>query len=255
MKTYCNIETLSFLIASFNEVINNFGSNKKSIDFYKGQMQNLMSIGQVDPNSVEIVNDLINFSYVTDSDKWKRELSKIDLFTTMMDIIISNANNAETVEAIILRAENNNVTQEKRKVLNIIRKIFYIKNRVPENIAMQRNSHFGTMKFTENTGDASAAHILSLGRLCDKIRIQNLKAVCSGDPTWFYHDLHKDFFNNKKELDCIAKDISNGADIQVVKEVTVSDGCSGSYASYNINEEATEALKLFFKKYKGSKNG
>jgi len=251
MKTYCNIETLSFLIASFNEVINNFGSNKKSIDFYRNQMQNLVSIGQVDPNSVEIVNDLINFSYVTDSNKWKIEMSKIDLFTTIMDIIISNANNTETVEAIILRAESNNLTQEKRKVLNIIRKIFYIKNRVPENLEMQRKSHFGTMTFTGNAGNISVQHILRLAEDYNKVRIKNLRAVCSGDPTWIYYKLDKEFFANTEELNYIFRDISKGAEIQVVKETLVSDGCSHSYTSYNVNEKASDALKLFIMNTKG----
>ena len=252
MRTYCNIKTLSFLIASFNEVINNFGSNKKSIDFYKNQMQNLVSIGQVDPNSAEIVNDLINFSYIGDSDKWKIEMSKIDFFMTMMDIIISNANDTETVESIILRAENNNVTQEKRKVLNIIRKVFYIKNRVPENYDMQRKSHFGTMKFTENT--ANVQRILKLAGDYDKVRIKNIRAVCSGDPIWIYLTLNKDFFVNNKELNNIFKDISNGAEIQVVKKVSVSDGCHDTYSSYNVNEKASEALRLFIMNTKGIKN-
>lgn len=250
MKTYCNIETLSFLIASFNDVINSFGSNKKSIDFYKNQVQNLVAIGQVDTNSAEIVYDLINFSYIGDSDKWRIELSKIDFFTTMMDLIISNANNIETVESIILRTENDyNITPEKRKVLNIIRKIFYIKNRVPENYEMQRKSHFGTMAFTGNTVDRSAQHILQLAGKYDKVRIKNLGAVCSGDPTWFYYKLDKEFFDKNKELNKIAKEISKGAEIQIVKENSISDGCS-IHRSYDINEEASAALKSFFEGYK-----
>ena len=248
MKTYCNIETLSFLIASFNDVINSFGSNKKSIDFYKNQMQNLVAIGQVDENSVEIIHDLINFSYVSDSDKWRVELSKIEFFTIMMDLVISNANNTETIESIILKTENDcNIQPENRKVLNIIRKIFYIKNRVPENCEMQRKSHFGTMHFKSSTPNIQ--HILQLAKGYNKVRIKNIEAVCSGDPTWFYYNLDNRFFESTKELNKISKEIAKGADIQVVKETSTSDGCS-IHRSYSINEEASDALKLFFKTYK-----
>lgn len=249
MKTYCNIETLSFLIASFNDVINSFGSNKKSIDFYKNQMQNLVNIGQIDVASTEIINNLINFSYINDLEKWEIEISKIEFFTTMMDLIISNANNVETIESIIIKAEGDaNTTKEQKKVLNIIRKIFYIKNKIPENYDMQHKSHFGTMQFRGSTPN-NIQHILQLAGKYDKVRIKNLGAVCSGDPTWFYHKLDKEFFDNNKELNKISKEISKGAEIQIVKENSISDGCS-IHRSYDINEEASAALKLFFEGYK-----
>ena len=250
METYCNIETLSFLIASFNDVINSFGSNKKSVDFYRNQMQNLVSIGQVDSNSAEIVSVLINFSYVGDPDKWRVELSKIEFFTAMMDLIISNGNNKETVESIILKEEGDaNTTKEQKKVLNIIRKIFYIKNRVPENYEMQRKSHFGTMQFRGSTPNNSIQNILLLAGNYNKVRVKNLNAVCSGDPTWFYYNLDERFFESTKELNKISKDIDKGAEIQVVKENSVSDGCS-IHRSYEVNKEASDVLKLFFKTYK-----
>ena len=134
-KTYCNIDMLSFLLASFNNVIETFGSNKKSVDFYRGQVENLLAIGQVDNQSVEIINDLINYSYVTDDEKWKIELRKVAFFTSVMDVVLTNAKNADAIEGIILRIENSSeTTKEQKKVLGIIRKIFIIKKKMNSSV-------------------------------------------------------------------------------------------------------------------------
>ena len=109
-KTYCNIDMLSFLLASFNNVIETFGSNKKSVDFYRGQVENLLNIGQVDNHSVEIINELINYSYVTDDEKWKIELRKVAFFTSVMDVVLTNAKNTDDVEGIVFRIENSSET-------------------------------------------------------------------------------------------------------------------------------------------------
>lgn len=97
-----NINAISFLIASLDDVLENFGANAKSIAFYKNQVNNLVAIGQISQADVNIVMDLINFSYVTDSDKWKIEMAKKNYFVTAMDSLL-RANGNKDVAIFIMR--------------------------------------------------------------------------------------------------------------------------------------------------------
>lgn len=216
-----NLNTLSFLIASFNDVINNFGSSKKSIDFYKNQVENLISIGQIEQTDVNYITDLINFSYVTDSDKWKVELEKVNYFSEVMDIIISSSDlNKDKIAAIIDRMQLKASGKTEEKVLRIIRRIFEIPEK-PE-ININKASNFGTNKFAvksnaqsskssntnkmninDTVGEDSkwySTNKSALGNLLHKvivdnlnadeksrsyiIKYKNLQAVCSSDPTY-----------------------------------------------------------------------
>lgn len=249
-KTYCNIDMLSFLLASFNNVIETFGSNKKSVDFYRGQVENLLAIGQVDNHSVEIINELINYSYVTDDEKWNIELRKIAFFTSVMDIILTNAKNTDSVEGIVLRIENSSeTTKEQKKVLGIIRKIFLLKKKVPDEIKMTGESHFGTMQFSNNNiKGGTVKYILRLAGNNAVVRVKNLDAVCSGDPTYYNYTLNKELFNNAKALKDIAKGLKRGAEVTVAEEVKTSDGCH-TYRHYENIEEASIEFRKFITEY------
>ncbi len=249
-KTYCNIDMLSFLLASFNNVIETFGSNKKSVDFYRGQVENLLDIGQVDNNSVEIINELINYSYVTDNEKWNIELKKVAFFTSVMDIILTNAKNVDGVEGIVFRIENSSeTTKEQKKVLGIIRKIFLLKNKTPDEIKMTGGSHFGTMQFSGNkVKSGTAKYILGLAGSEAVVRVKNLEAYCCSDPAYHNYALNKELFNNAKSLKDIAKEFKRGAEVTVAKEVKTSDGCH-TYRHYENIEEASVELRKFITTY------
>ena len=249
-KTYCNIDMLSFLLASFNNVIETFGSNKKSVDFYRGQVENLLAIGQVDNQSVEIINDLINYSYVTDDEKWKIELRKVAFFTSVMDVVLTNAKNADGIEGIILRIENSSeTTKEQKKVLGIIRKIFLLKKKIPDEIKMTGESHFGTMQFSSNgIKGGTVKYILRLAGDKAVVRVKNLDAYCSCDPAYHNYVLNKDLFNNARALKDIAKEFKRGAEITVTKEVITGDGCH-NYTHYENIEEASVEFRKFITGY------
>ena len=249
-KTYCNIDMLSFLLASFNNVIETFGSNKKSVDFYRGQVENLLNIGQVDRQSVEIINELINYSYVTDDEKWSIELRKITFFTSVMDIILTNAKNVDDAEGIVFRIENSNeTTKEQKKVLGIIRKIFLLKKRASDDIKMTGESHFGTMQFSSNNiKGGTVKYILKLAGNNAVVRVKNLDACCCSDPAYYTYALNKELFNNAKSLKDIAKEFKRGAEVNVAEEVKTSDGCH-TYRHYESIEEASIEFRKFITGY------
>jgi len=249
MKTYCNVEMLSFLISYFNDIITNFGSNKKSIDFYRNQINNLENIGQVDSNSVEIINDLINFSYINDSEKWSTELEKVAFFTNVMDLILSNANTIDAAETILFRIEmNEKSSKDMKKVLNTIRKVFNIKRKLPENTEMKHTSQFGTNAFSKKnirvSSNTDIDEIIRLSGAQAVLRVSNPDAVCSGDTQWYNFNISKELLNKQSEINKINKYIKRGAEIFIALPVVNSNGCS-SYTTYKKNTDATEALLKF----------
>lgn len=85
--TIYNITTISFLIASFIDVINYFGKNSKSVDFYKGQVKKLIATGEVSKQDASIVEEIVGMQN-TSAVKWDTAENKINSFIVAMNEVI-----------------------------------------------------------------------------------------------------------------------------------------------------------------------
>ena len=78
MEKY-NIQTLSFLIGSFRDIVQSFGQNNKSVEFYKRQVYGLANIGQISTNEILFVEELVGMKN-TNAVKWDKATEKIEQF-------------------------------------------------------------------------------------------------------------------------------------------------------------------------------
>lgn len=120
LKSNYNIQTLSFLIASFNEIVDSFGENNKSVAFYKSQVSGMISIGHVKQEEARIIEEVVGMTN-TDAVKWATAKQKISQFIQAMNTI-SNADSKNAVALLI-----NQMAQSKQiseNVADIVRKIF-----------------------------------------------------------------------------------------------------------------------------------
>lgn len=85
--TKYNINTISFLIASFIDVINKFGKNNKSVDFYKSQVSKLIAIGQISTQDAKIVEEIVGMQN-TSAVKWDIAEHKLNSFINAMNEVI-----------------------------------------------------------------------------------------------------------------------------------------------------------------------
>ena len=122
MSVY-NIEQLSYLIGYLRDITQNFGENEKSIKFYKSQVANLINIGQIGKQEWDIIDYLVAFSYINDSEKWKGEVEKVNQFVTLMNKMLFEANNDKQVMRYILE---NYIGKVNKKVISAVCMVFGI---------------------------------------------------------------------------------------------------------------------------------
>ena len=79
-----DLRTISFLISSFRDIITTFGENSKSVEFYKRQVNQLISIGQVSLNDQKFIEELIGMSN-TNSVKWDKANEKLMQFIEIVN--------------------------------------------------------------------------------------------------------------------------------------------------------------------------
>jgi hypothetical protein len=91
-------------------------------------------------------------------------------------------------------------------------------------------------------------YILGLAGSNAIVRVKNLEAYCSCDPTYHNYVLNKELFSNERALKDIAKELKRGADVIVAKEVKTSDGCH-TYSHYENIDEASVEFRKFIKGY------
>lgn len=274
-----NINTVSFLISSFFDVINQFGSTKKAMDFYRNQLNGMTSISQVSQSDVDIINELINFSYVTDKDKWETEIQKVNYFNYAMDLIINNADfsNVRKLQKDVrdityrLKVTVDRYGDWKVKVLRIIRKAFEITDDFYDNKQLKQGSGFGTTSFTygkknnlnnvkkdstplepmtiEQYKKWATKQICKVAKDTDQLRVENLDAVCSCDPSYFYYQLRGFFEKSTKDIKEIFGSIAKKADWNIGTIRVEPGSCSGSTRTYETNFEAKAVFSKLYNKY------
>ena len=237
MSNY-NVQTLSFLIGSFNQMKSTFGENSKTVGFFRNQVQGLVEIGQVGLSDAEFVFGLIGMLN-TDNVKWEPSNKRVDMFITAMNSLVSVVDNS--VKAYILKdmTVKKVITQE---ICDMIATIFNLRL---ENVYSKKEQNFGVLKKINPTDCNLKSNQVSVKtqwdnfvRLCEshhRVRVKNLGAVCMHDPTYFYVDVEK--FLSSNLFDSVIK----GAPCDIVYEVANTDPCS-CRRIYNVDKVLTDKL-------------
>lgn len=226
-----NINVISFLISTFDEIVATFGINTNAINFYKNQVNNLVSIGQVTLKDARIIFELLNFSNIDDPIKWEQEMKKKGYFVdTVNEVLCANGN--KDVITYILQQKVVQLTDTSfMEVICIVGKIFdvVISNENYKQIA--RNINFGTTKFKGFACNTSGKKQFSLNMECNAfkeklvtcgayneqtiVKVKNLEAVCSCDESYYEYNLIKLLSTERDDLVSLWNAMQNGANIKV----------------------------------------
>lgn len=87
MQGQYNVETIQFLIASFNSVINAMGKTDKAVAFFKSQVDNLQTVSQIKYPDIDFVYRLLGMKN-TNAVKWDITIARLDKFTKAMNYMI-----------------------------------------------------------------------------------------------------------------------------------------------------------------------
>lgn len=223
MERY-NIQTLSFLIGSFRDIVQSFGQNSKSVEFYKRQVYGLADIGQVKASEILFVEDLIGMRN-TNAVKWDKAIEKIEQFIKAINETYDYTNDTSKIIAIERMEKSGEISSAvKDKVYevysidtkNIIKKQNKDKGlnfgEIPSNKQMITNS--------KNNNINEFLNILINDNDNYKIKVCNSGAVCSSDPRFYSCELNK--LLSKKY---ILNELAIGSDYQIGKEETAGDPC------------------------------
>lgn len=264
-----NLKSLSFLIASFDDIVNTFGLNEKSAKFFKKQVLNLQSIGQVNMDTINALYRVFNVEDLEFGDKRKvdRELEKKDFFVDVVNKMLSCENNVSAMQYVLLEAEKG---KEFPDIIDLVCDIFEIAK--PQVVGNKNNNSygFGTMDFNQipdnRIKNASVARmdydqfLYALNKfdfnkkLC--VRVKNLDAVCTCDLSYYTDsiesvfpktlDVDKKTKNNSPDYSKFERLVSlysRGAFVSVgeLKSKYNSNSCSTDY-TWNEHKEATKLL-------------
>ena len=82
-----NIEMLSFLIASYKNMVAEFGENEKTNNFFIQQLSGLVNIKQVDVEDARVICDVIGLKKDNADFNWETSRKNVDSFINVMNTI------------------------------------------------------------------------------------------------------------------------------------------------------------------------
>lgn len=235
-----NVQTLSFLIGSFNQMVGTFGENSKTVEFFRTQVNGLVDIGQVSSEDADLIFSLIGMKN-TDSVKWDIAKKKINTFVEVMNKVSSVSD--KNVKLYILNEMN--LTDEIKGYVKDI----YDLNEQPD-IKSKVNNTFGSLKRNiertiNNRNDSLWFKLLDLAsdnKLYSVndyyIRVHNKEAVCYGDTWHFYCRLIDLFKEASSESDKVLNMIADNNKYDIVIRKPWNDPCKAGY-NYVVDEQLT----------------
>lgn len=246
-----NVQTLGFLIGSFNQMVSTFGESSKTVEFFRNQVMGLVDIGQVNLYDASLVFSLIGMTN-TNAVKWDKAKNKIKSFMFGMNKLCSINN--RNVQAYVL--DELDISDE---IKDYIKDIFNLKGIDNINKGLKEENNFGVLKSvkpinnisknsnvlnqnTTNNKLKNGESSLELWKgLLDKatkehiLRVKNPEAVCSCDPYYLYRTVEE---LNIKFLNVMSN--SDSVDIGI-KSIT-DDGCHRS-SNFVIDPELNNVIK------------
>lgn len=245
-----NLNELSFLIGSFRDVINTFGENNKSVDFYKRQAIGLANIGQVQVESINLVNRVVGMEN-TNSVKWDSAKANLEQFILGIENTMNIETDAEKKITIAMMFKNGTINDRTRKLINEVYGIESIEIK-----PVASSGSFGKLP-TGAYDNKILLHGLAASKLSNlqtklgttkelHIRVKNTGAICSGDP-YYYDDTvdnvikclnNKNYKGNK-----VIEQLHAGGDWTVGYIKDNPDPCRGG-VTYNALFSDTKSLGI-----------
>lgn len=244
-----NLKTISFMIASFKDIVNTFGMNEKSIAFFKKNVEGLIAISQVTSSDVNLIYNVLNIN-----DKNISPEKRISFLNEYVKAInkVHTVKNKETIFYIMEDLRNTNVISEKTK-RNVLETLDIDETLYKQN-AIKENNNFGSYSFNEksdiNTSEIEKYKEIIKGNKNLHIKIKNENAVCSCDRHYYIYKL-KDFldtFTKKYEGNNALKALRDGDFIIGQEESSPSgDPCRGFITTFKEFKENTKIKDEFLK--------
>lgn len=177
-----NINSISFMIASFKDIVNSFGKKSESVAFFKRQIDGLCSINQLNFDDVDLVYRLLGIVN-TAAIKWDIAETKLEQYISAMNTLI-RYNDDDIRTYIIANLESQNKISSAIK--EIICETFGISIKNVSKNTDENNITFGQYKkpTVENS------EVQKLKKLMNTypyrlIKIKNSNAVCSSDRSYY----------------------------------------------------------------------
>ena len=244
-----NLKTISFMIASFKDIVNTFGMNEKSISFFKKNVEGLSAISQITSSDVNLIYDVLNIN-----DKNISSEKRISFLNEYVRAInkVHTVKNKETIFYIIDDLKNTNVISEKTK-RNVLETLDVNETLYKQN-AIKDNNNFGSYTFNEksdiNISEIEKYKEIIKGNKNLHIKIKNKNAVYSCDRYYYIYKL-KDFldtFTDKYEGNNALKALRDGDFIIGEEESSPSgDPCRGYITTITTFREDTKLKAEFLK--------
>lgn len=245
-----NIPTLSFLLGSYTGMLESFGKNPKTVEFFRNQVNGLINIHQVSRMDAELIFDIIGMQN-TNNVKWVKSEEKIRMFIQTMNIMETFSTD-EKIQVIKLTEllKSGNITDD---IYQKIIKIYGLT--ILEQMDRPINNSFGVLNKSNvsNVGSStdSTAWRSFVNRYGDYYyKVKNPNAVCSCDPSYFYckvSELQSAVVNNSRNR--VLELLIKGSDLELCLKDENNDGCHIS-TYYKKDADATlEAKKFDYTKF------
>ncbi len=240
-----NLKTISFMIASFKDIVNTFGMNEKSIAFFKKNIEGLSAISQVTPSDINLIYDVLNFN-----DKNISPEKRISFLNEYVKAInkVHTVKNKETIFYIINDLKDANVISEKTK-RNVLETLDIDETLYKQN-SIKENNNFGNYSFNKTEIEKYNEIIKGNKNLHIKIKNENENAVCSCDRPYYIYKLKNflDIFANRYEGNNALKALKDGDFIIGQEESSPSgDPCRGCRGFITTFREDTKIKAEFLK--------
>lgn len=245
-----NVKNLSFLIGSYKEMVQNFGFNDKTDQFFIKQMNALSGIAQIDYKDVQIIQQITGIG----TEKTKSERTKsIESFVHAMNIMEGSIINLRPT-MLFNMYHNKEVNEDLYKIIG---KIYGINTSISldELEEKEANNAFGVLQDSK----MSSKNNTDLDKFiyfCNKykkfgidkgIRYKNPNCVCSSDPYY----ISCSFKRLNKDMPAIMHRFLNSMyEAGEVGEVYVdySDGCHGGTRTDLAATKELRNLNIDYKK-------
>jgi len=143
-----NVDSLSFLIGTFKNVVDNFGANSNSVKFFKTQVDGLISIGQVSNEDASLIYRILGMNNTT-AVKWESTTSKMNNFIEVMNYMVT----AKTPEqAYKIYTQLKSLEKIPKNIDEYIREIYGFKEATLPN----KVNSFGSLN-SSNSGSANTS--------------------------------------------------------------------------------------------------
>lgn len=145
-----DVEAIQFLIASFNNIINEIGKTDQSVRLFKKQADGLCSVGKVNKQDVEYVYRLLGMKN-TNSLKWEISLNRLKIFTDAMNYMICCKDESSRCECLEQLMNSEKIDDTVYKYIAELYNIHKNSRHRPEDFKNSNYGKFGTMQRTSQS--------------------------------------------------------------------------------------------------------